>query len=279
MYWVSFVSYLILLLITVLLLGYFLGQRFWREYKRKLITNTPFKKSWRKIIQRQVPYFQTMPVDLQLQLKELIQIFIAEKRFVGKSGINIDDEIKVTIAAQACLLLLNRKTDNYPKLTTIVVYPSSFIKEQNNVRANGVVHHDRTTLVGESWGSGTLVLSWQATVEGARTPDDGHNVVIHEFAHQLDQENGTANGAPILGKNQDYHTWSQVFALEFSNLQQRIAEGETTLFDAYGATEPAEFFAVASEVFFEQSHQFNQLHPELYQQLSGYYRVDPIHWQ
>jgi Mlc titration factor MtfA (ptsG expression regulator) len=142
MYWVSFVSYLILLLITVLLLGYFLGQRFWREYKRKLITNTPFKKSWRKIIQRQVPYFQTMPVDLQLQLKELIQIFIAEKRFVGKSGINIDDEIKVTIAAQACLLLLNRKTDNYPKLTTIVVYPSSFIKEQNNVRANGVVHHD-----------------------------------------------------------------------------------------------------------------------------------------
>ena len=261
------------------MLGYFLGQRFWREYKRKLITNTPFKKSWRKIIQRQVPYFQTMPVDLQLQLKELIQIFIAEKRFVGKSGINIDDEIKVTIAAQACLLLLNRKTDNYPKLTTIVVYPSSFIKEQNNVRANGVVHHDRTTLVGESWGSGTLVLSWQATVEGARTPDDGHNVVIHEFAHQLDQENGTANGAPILGKNQDYHTWSQVFALEFSNLQQRIAEGETTLFDAYGATEPAEFFAVASEVFFEQSHQFNQLHPELYQQLSGYYRVDPIHWQ
>jgi len=219
-----------------------------------------------------------MPADLQLQLKDLIQVFLAEKNFIGCNGVVITDEIRVTIAAQACLLLLNRKTDMYPKLQSILVYPHEFIKEQQSVHAGGVHHTHRTRLIGESWEFGKVVLSWQDTVDGARDPNDGHNVVIHEFAHQLDQETGVANGAPILDKHQDYDSWAKVLSAAFAKLQSQVKIREASLFDYYGATNPAEFFAVASEVFFEQPHELSLESPALYKQLSLYYHVDPINW-
>jgi Mlc titration factor MtfA (ptsG expression regulator) len=123
-----------------------------------------------------------------------------------------------------------------------------------------------------------VVLSWKDTLVGAKIPDDGHNVVIHEFAHQLDQENGRANGAPILGAGQSYQSWSDIFSSQFEILKKQAKTGAPSLFDYYGATNPAEFFAVASEVFFEQSKQFSQQHPKLYQQLTLYYKVDPLYW-
>jgi len=122
-------------------------------------------------------------------------------------------------------------------------------------------------------------LSWQDTLEGAKITDDGRNVVIHEFAHQLDQENGKANGAPILDKDQSYKSWSDVFSAQFEQLKNQASTGAPSLFDYYGATNPAEFFAVASEVFFEKSQQFHHQSPKLYQQLKQYYQVDPIHWK
>lgn len=270
--------YLLPIIVAVLLIGYSAGKPHLREYQRNKIRKQPFKKQWRKIIQQRMPYFRQMPADLQLQLKQHIQVFLAEKNFIGCNGIKITDEIKITVAAQACLLLLNRKTDYYPKLTTILVYPRAFVKESQSKNTDGVQFTQRSTLAGESWDFGKVVLSWQDTKDGAQIPDDGRNVVIHEFAHQLDQENGQANGAPILARGQSYQCWSEVFSLQFEKLKAQAKNGIPSLFDYYGATNPAEFFAVASEVFFEQSAQFQHESPMLYQQLTQYYQVDPIHW-
>ena len=266
------------LLIALVIIGYSMAKPHWVEHKRDKVRRLPFNKQWRKVIQQRMPYFRQMPADLQLQLKQHIQVFVSEKNFVGCNGIEITDEIKITIAAQACLLLLNRKTDYYPKLKTILVYPSAFLKEQTQKSADGVQYTRKVALSGESWDFGKIVLSWQDSVYGAQLPNDGHNVVIHEFAHQLDQENGRANGAPILGKGQTYQSWSDVFSKQFEILRKQAATGEASIFDYYGATEPAEFFAVVSEVFFEKSEQFYQQHPALYRQLTDYYKVDPIHW-
>lgn len=271
-------SYLLPLFIAILIIGYLVGKPYWREYQREKIRNEPFKKEWRKIIQQRIPYFRQMPADLQLQLKQHIQVFLTEKEFVGCNGVEITDEIRITVAAQACLLLLNRKTNFYPKLRTILVYPRAFVKQQESVQANGVLHTQKTILAGESWDFGKVVLSWQDTIEGAQIPDDGHNVVIHEFAHQLDQENGRANGAPILDKEQSYQCWSEVFSAQYEQLKRQAQTGTPSLFDYYGATNPAEFFAVASEVFFEKAKEFHSQHPKLYRQLTQYYQVNPIHW-
>ncbi|MBL0712033.1 MAG: zinc-dependent peptidase [Colwellia sp.] len=272
-------SYLLPIFIGVLLIGYSVAKPYWREYQRNKIRNQPFKKEWCQILQQRMPYFRKMPADLQSQLKQHIQVFLAEKSFIGCNGIEITDDIRITVSAQACLLLLNRKTDYYPKLQTILVYPRAFIKEQQSMTSAGVLKVQKMALAGESWDFGKVVLSWQDTVDGAKIPDDGHNVVIHEFAHQLDQENGKANGAPILDKGQSYQCWSDVFSKQFQHLKKQAQTGEPSLFDYYGATEPAEFFAVVSEVFFEQAQQFFHKYPMLYQQLTKYYQVDPTHWR
>jgi Mlc titration factor MtfA (ptsG expression regulator) len=272
------ISYLLPIIIGVLLIGYSAGKPYWREYQRDKIRSQPFKKEWRKIIQQRVPYFRKMPSDLQLQLKQHIHVFLSEKTFIGCNGVKITDEIRITVAAQACLLLLNRKTNYYSKLQTILVYPRAFIKEQQSMGAGGVYHTAKQALSGESWDFGKVVLSWQDTLDGAQIPDDGRNVVIHEFAHQLDQENGRANGAPILSEGQTYSCWSAVFTEHFEQLQRKAGRGLPSLFDYYGATNPAEFFAVASEVFFEKSQSFFSEYPKLYHQLAKYYQVDPVHW-
>lgn len=271
-------SYLLPLCLGIVVIAVLVGKPYWQEYKRKKAASAPFKKQWRAILGRRMPYFKTMPAHLQLQLKQLIKVFIAEKKFVGKNGLVINDDIKVTIAAQACLLLLNRKTDYYPKLRTILVYPRAFVKAHAVTTSDGVQSMQHTALAGESWGFGKIVLSWQDTVNGAHIPDDGHNVVIHEFAHQLDQEDGSANGAPILSYQQSYACWADVFSAQFEKLKKQAQRGTHSVFDYYGATNPAEFFAVASEVFFEKAKELRDEHPKLYNQLSQYYRVDPADW-
>lgn len=264
-------------LVVVSLVSFVLVQERWKAFRRSKIKARPFPKEWRLILRRNVPYFYSMPADLQLQLKQLVLIFLAEKQFVGYQGLEITDEIRVTIAAQACLLLLNRKTNYYPKLRTIYVYPAAFIAHHATKDAAGVVQNCAKTLSGESWEIGKVVLSWKDSKQGALVFNDGQNVVIHEFAHQLDQETGVANGAPFL-KHRNNHKWSETFSHEFKRLQEKARRGEASLLDHYGATNPAEFFAVASEVFFERPITLKQTHSELYQQLKGLYHVDPANW-
>lgn len=248
-----------------------------KERQRDKIRSQPFPKQWRGILRRNVPYFYSMPTDLQLQLKQHILVFLDEKEFFGFEGIKITDEIRVTIASQACLLLLNRKTDYYPKLKSIYVYPAAFIAKHKSADSAGVLQDHHRVLSGESWELGRVVLSWKDTHHGALVFNDGHNVVIHEFAHQLDQETGVANGAPFIShKNQK--CWSEVLSREFEHLQQQAARGEESLLDHYGATNPAEFFAVASEVFFERPAVMQIKHAELYKQLQGLYKVNPAIW-
>lgn len=268
---------IIIALVAGLLIAYILFKPRWVESKRNKIRGKSFPKPWRDILRRNVPYFYMMPVDLQLQLKKHVMVFLEEKQFYGFEGIEITDEIKVTIAAQACLLLLNRNTNYYPKLKSIYVYPAAFIAQQQSQDAAGVLQNHHRVLSGESWELGKVILSWKDTREGALVLNDGHNVVIHEFAHQLDQETGIANGAPFLARSK-HKNWSHIFNEEFNSLHRAIASGEETLLDRYGATNPAEFFAVASEVFFERPIAMLQQHPKLYNQLAALYQVNPAIW-
>lgn len=256
-----------------------IASRSWRvERHRKRITVQAFPRLWREILKRRMPYFRSLPTDLQLQLKKHIQVFINEKQFVGCDGIEIDDDIRVTIAAQACLLLLNRHTDFYPNLKQILVYPSVFIVKNQEHRDGGVVTERQRFLSGESWQQGKVILSWQTTQADAATPGDGSNVVLHEFAHQLDQEAGDANGAPLLSRTSDYSTWSEVLSQEYDTLRRNAQQNIPSIFSYYGATSPAEFFAVITEVFFERPEDFYQQHKSLYKELSLFFNLDPVNW-
>lgn len=269
---------LILVAILVAVLGWTLRDALFTGWRRARLRARPFPHAWREHLRQRVPYVRSLPADLQLQLKKHIQVFIAEKPFVGCDGLEITDEMRVTIAAQACLLLLNRRTDYFPNLTEILVYPGRFIVDREVHDGMGLARRDRSVLSGESWSSGQVILSWDDAVAGAERTDDGFNVVIHEFAHQLDQENGATNGAPFMRSRSRRARWAEVLGREYAALQSRIASGEPSLIDAYGATNPAEFFAVVSEAFFERPRELAAGHPGLYEEFSRFYRVNPLSW-
>jgi Mlc titration factor MtfA (ptsG expression regulator) len=248
---------------------------FFKRRRRERIVSEPFPREWRAILERDVPRVRTLNDDERRRLEQKIQIFLAEKPFEGCNGLTITDEIRVTIAAEACFLLLGRDDDDdYPALDVILVYPSAY---RGKIVRNdgGVVIEGETSRLGESWSRGVVVLAWDDVLRGARAPGDGHDVVLHEFAHQLDQEDGAADGAPLLPDRRMYGAWSRVLGAEYARLVEADEEGKKTLLDKYGATDPAEFFAVATETFFERPQQMKKRHPELYEQLAAFYRQDP----
>ena len=230
------------------------------------------------IIERNVAQYAGMPDDLRQQLQRLVKQFLHQKTFVGCAGLDVTEEMRVTIAAQACLLLLGRPSRVYPGLHAVLVYPGAFLVPRREHDAAGVVTETRQDLLGESWGDGRVVLSWEH-VRRAGLPAEGtHNVVLHEFAHQLDSESGSNNGAPWLGSPERYRSWSETLSRDFALLRREAYWGQRDVLDPYGATNPAEFFAVATESFFEQPHALAARHPALYAEFEGYYRVDPRAW-
>jgi Mlc titration factor MtfA (ptsG expression regulator) len=260
----------------------FAGYPHWLAWRRERIRTQVFPAVWRKILLRRVPLVRRLPAALQLQLKKHMQVFIAEKSFIGCAGLQITEEIRVVIAAQACLLLLNRTTDYFAQVRQILVYPGAFVVDRATTDSTGVLQENRQALAGESWSQGQIILSWEDALQGALDPTDGRNVVIHEFAHQLDQENGAPRGAPppLLGDTQhDSARWAAVFQEAYGHLQGQAFMGEQGLLSHYGAQDPAEFFAVVSEVFFEQASALSAQYPALYQELCGYYKVDPATWE
>jgi Mlc titration factor MtfA (ptsG expression regulator) len=269
---------LVLTCLALFLVLWLLGEPYWISRRRAALRAKPFPAAWRSILQRRVPLFRRLPADLQLQLKQHIQVFIAEKAFIGCAGQEITDDVRVTVAAQACLLLLNRPNHYFPGLRQILVYPGSFVVQRGHTDGLGIAHLGREVLAGESWEQGQVVLSWQDSLEGALIADDGNNVVIHEFAHQLDQATGSANGAPRLTGRHAYRHWSAVLGAEYAALQERVGRQEPSLINDYAATNPAEFFAVVSELFFEIPWRMASEHPELYNELARFYRVSPLHW-
>ena len=268
----------IIVCIALIVAAWILLQPRFVAMRRKRIRGRPFPAAWRAILRERVPYVRLLPADLRQQLEKHIQVFVAEKDFIGCDGLAITEEMRVTIAAQACLLLLNRPGHYYPRLSQILVYPAPFIVHRQTNAGIGLLQEESCVHTGESWAHGQVVLSWPDVLEGAAIPDDGRNVVIHEFAHQLDQEKGYANGAPDLAEFQRYPRWSRVFGQEYGALQERLRNQEASVLDPYAATNPAEFFAVSSEVFFEQPQRMAAEHPALYVELSRFYRIDPLSW-
>ena len=243
---------------------------FFRGNKRKKLMQEGLNDDLIAIIENNVPFYKHLPTDAQNQLHGLVNVFINEKKFEGCAGQQITDEVKITIAAQACILLLNRKTKFYPKLKTIYVYPDTYVAKDQNDNPNA--------RLGESWQNGPIVLAWNSVTGGANNIHDGKNVVFHEFSHRLDQEDGTADGAPILENRSCYKSWAKILGSEFENLQKKALKRRKSVIGKYGATHPAEFFAVATEAFFEKPKQMHKKQPELYDELKSYYKTDPLEW-
>jgi Mlc titration factor MtfA (ptsG expression regulator) len=270
---------LLFLCLTLVVIVALIAQPWWAARRRERLRAAPFPAAWRRILRQRVPQVRRLPGALQRELKRQIMVFVAEKDFVGCGGFVIDDEVRVTIAAQACLLTVNQpRRDYYPALRRILVYPGPFFVNRSIPDAYGIVAEQRAVMVGESWSQGRVVLSWPDVVAGAAIADDGRNVVIHEFAHQLDQETGHANGAPLLPSRHSYAAWSSVLGDAYARLREDLAWGRPTLIDAYAATSPAEFFAVVSEVFFEQPDRLASVEPALYGELRDFYKIDPASW-
>jgi Mlc titration factor MtfA (ptsG expression regulator) len=251
-----------------------------RTARRKRATSQPFPAPWDEILARNFPVDARLPKGDRLELRRRMQIFLAEKRFEGVGGLEMTDEIRVTIAAQACLLLLHRDDEDYPALTTILVYPSAYRARATEHGAFGMVTEIDQVRLGEAYNAETVVLSWDDVRRGAASDgdSDGHNVVLHEFAHQLDMEDRDANGAPVLADHHMYATWARVLGHEYAQLQDAVEHHQRTLMDPYGSQSPAEFFAVATETFFEKPIKLRDEHVELYEQLREFYRQDPAAW-
>jgi Mlc titration factor MtfA (ptsG expression regulator) len=246
-----------------------------KRRRRQRLRQRPFPPEWLALLERNVPFYRTWPPDEQQELQGHIQVFLREKQFEGCGGLAVTDEMRVMIAAHACRLLMHRATDYFPKAGTILVYPSRYFVEGEQRLPGGVVREGLTERHGESWYRGPVILSWEDVQRLAQGWPPGRNVVLHEFAHQLDSESGAVEGTPRLPKPPMYAAWAQVLGREFERLRDAVAQRRPTVLDPYGATNPAEFFAVATEAFFEQSAALQRGHPELYEQLRLFYEQDP----
>lgn len=248
-----------------------------KKSRREKLQAKPFPASWLESLQRNVAVFGRLPEADRAELEGHIQVLLAEKNFEGAGGLQMTDEIRVTIAAQAAILLLRREAEYFPRLRSIVVYPGAFVVDHRQlVPEGGFIVEGPQTRLGESWEHGTVVLSWDDVRWGAADPDDGHNVVLHEFAHQLDREDGATDGVPLL--DEDPARWVGMLRDELGQLRASIDGGEPTVLDDYGAEGPAEFFAVAVETFFERPRELRAQHPRLYAALRRFFNQDPAEW-
>ncbi len=224
--------------------------------------------------------FSTLPILYGLdtfertRLREAASLFIHGKTFSAAGGADVSETIQLSIALQACLMTLNLGEDSYHGWSEIILYPDEFLHTRMEIDDAGVVHHSRDILAGESWHGGPLVLSI-ADVENSGLAD-GVNVVLHEFAHKLDMLNGDANGFPPLHRGMDAASWARDFSAAYADLCARVDAGRNTAFDPYATTDPAEFFAVLTEVFFETPHLLNAEYPAIYRQLQQFYRQHPL---
>lgn len=247
-----------------------------KRFRRRRVQQEPFPAAWRAFLRANVAAYQRLSAAEQAELERRILVFIDEKYFEG-IGIQITDEMRVTIAAGACLLELHREPSYYPECQSIFVYPSAFGSVQTRYLPGGVVEERRTLRLGEAWGRGSVVLAWDAVACAARGLAGGHNVALHEFAHKLDDLDGQMDGVPPL-KRQGLSvqaTWARVMSRAYRELAAQVHSGHAGVIDPYGASSPAEFFAVVTETFFERPAELRASDPELYALLADFYNHDP----
>ena len=260
-------------------LAWLFGLPAWRRHRRAALLHRPIPPQWSTWLQLHLRSYEALPADLRERLLRFIQVFLAEKQFVGCNGLAITDEIRVAIAGHASLLVLNRpeapERHFYDELAAILVYPTPFIVPQSHHDEDGLVSEHEDVLSGQAWDAHRILLSWEDMQHAAEL---GQNVALHEFAHYLDLEDETMDGAPGLGDRAAYEAWSQTFRAAFDQLREDVDAGRDTFLDPYAAEEPAEFFAVATEAFFDEPCELAATHPALYEQLRRYYRLDPAAW-
>ncbi|MEM7752398.1 MAG: M90 family metallopeptidase [Pseudomonadota bacterium] len=257
-------------------LGFFGARALARRRMRAALLAAPLTDEERALLARHVPLLDRLPPELRPALEGKINRFLHQVQFVGCDGQEVTEAMRLSIAAQACLLIVN--VDRwYDTLRTILIYPGAFKSHQK--QQDGFIVHERDEIrSGESWVRGPIVLSWPHSEQGARNDRDGHNVVLHEFAHQIDQLSGHTDGAPLMNKGQSFAEWSRVFLEAFERHQARVDKGARTVLDAYGATAHEEFFAVAVELFFERPDKLQADVPEVYDQLVTLFKLDPSTW-
>ena len=267
-----------LFLALILLAAGFLAYRFWsKKQARAALLTAPLSNQQRAIIADQVPIIRRLPKDLRDKLDGKVNLFLDQVDFQGCDGLEVTEEMKLSIAAQACLLVINSDLW-YDNLTTILIYPNAF-KSRQQRRSGYVVTEKEIVRTGESWDRGPVILSWAHSRQGALDDHDGQNVVFHEFAHQIDDLSGGTNGVPVLSKGQSFAEWEHVFLTAYDAHVQAVEHGQHTVIDPYGATGHEEFFAVSVEVFFEKPQALKRDVPEVYEQLSKLFHLDPVNWR
>ncbi len=247
----------------------------YRDWRRRRTLRKPFPDAWRRLLWHQVPLYRRLSKARQRRLEQRVQLFLSEKAFYGCDGFEVDDRVRLTIAGHACLLLLGRHFSDYDDIRSILVYPEVF-RVQHAWEHDLVVHEGEEIRAGEASGYGQVVLAWSECEEAATDPHCPHNVILHEFAHQLDYLDGAADGAPPLPGSQA-EAWHRIMTDAWDDLHQALAHHHRPWLDPYGATEPAEFFAVLTEAFFQEPAHLRQAQPDVYQALLGFYRFDPLH--
>jgi len=242
-----------------------------KRRRRRALLATPFPAPWRDYLVRNVPHYRYLQLAEQEKLHNDLRIFVAEKHWEGCGGLEMTDEIKVTIAANASLLVLGLEHDCFDRVTSILVYPRGYVDPQPRMGPGGIMVAGEARL-GEAT-RGVVVLAWSEVRDDVL--GDGHNVVFHEFAHQLDFLDGVVNGTPPLGSREAYARWKKVMTAEYQRLCDDAEHHRATLLDKYGTRNEGEFFAVATECFFERPVAMRHRHRELYNLLRDYYRQDP----
>lgn len=264
--------------ILILALIIWLRLLFARKNKRIKTMNRPFPPEWGDILKENVALYRRLSDDLKGKLYGCINLFLEEKSFEGCAGLQIDDKIKLVIAALACIPLLGKKAYCYPSVSMVLVYPSAYVGEEASLLGNQLIKDEESVRLGEAWLHGTVVLSWDDVIEDAAFCD-GENVVIHEFAHQIDAADGVFDfmeEASFSGR--DVAHWKKLLNAEFMRLKSDARYGRRGVIDDYGAESEAEFFAVITETFFTAPLDFRDEHPELYSMLKKFYTLDPARW-
>lgn len=262
--------------LIVAVAGFVLWRVLSKGQRRRTLLETPLTEEQSASITRQVPLIGKLPEELRAKLDGKVNLFLNQVDFTGCNGLDVTEDMRLSIAAQACLLIVNSDTW-YDHLAEILVYPGAFKSRQQ--RYNGyVVTEAEVVRTGESWARGPVVLSWAHAQQGAANATDGHNVVFHEFAHRIDALSGRTDGVPVLERNQSYDAWVKTFSESFQHHVRQVEAGHPTVLDPYGATGPEEFFAVSVEAFLERPGAVKQHVPEVYDQLSRFFHLDPVRW-
>ncbi|MDA8174991.1 MAG: zinc-dependent peptidase [Nitrospiraceae bacterium] len=249
-----------------------------RDHRRAEARKRPLPPQWEAFLRANIAHYCMLEDAERAELRAMTQVFLEEKRWEGCGGLELTDEIRVTIAAQACLLQLGLPHDYYRDVNTILVYPSTVMLPERSPGVFEIVTapvEPSGPILGQALTWGTVILVWDAVIHGARHPEQGHNLVYHEFAHKLDMLNGAANGTPPMASRAQLAEWVAVCSREFLRLRRLAQMGHETFLDAYGAKNEAEFFAVATEEFFDRPLDLQRHSPDLYRVLAAYYRQDP----